>query len=488
MKKQILNRVSFFVVILLLFSCRKDLETPTQVSTPRSEKPTGQFYNQASTIDVTILLSLEQDTLFNEYVYFLDYTYLLHLADSLRKTTNNEKEFNAKYLAIMEKRSGTLKERFVKTKEHYPKDFFKYVTYESKLKRDNRKTKNVDIDDVIVDGSEEVYSKMANCYNSIYGAFLSLANRSYVLYSSKINKCHYKWCLSHERLVKSTMEGLALGINSLSNTQGLSYNFTRRITSADVRMAIENGYIDRMTVNELREESEFCIRLIDSVLAWNSNFELTFVISMSCYESHDSGGTPSGGGSGGTTPPTDPNISHPNYIIGKAATEKILTDLENRNVKIKQLNVNPSTGEALLYAAGVGVNVNSIAPSVISMIKGLNSTAIKNYGTGLGAAGVLIGGTQTIIALIDEDGAKMSTGEILNAISTGLSAVGLLTPYFAGVPVVAVITGVAGVAGAIVGIIASTYTSEAFIIKISLKNGGNIVLHIPASAPSPLIC
>lgn len=195
-----------------------------------------------------------------------------------------------------------------------------------------------------------------------------------------------------------------------------------------------------------------------------------------------------GGGGGGTTPPTDPNISHPSYIMGKAATEKMLTDLENRNVKIKQLNVNPSTGEALLYAAGVGVNVNSIAPSVISMIKSLNSTTIKNYGTGLGAAGVLIGGTQTIIALIDEDGAKMSTGEILNAISTGLTAVGLLTPYFAGVPVVAVITGVAGVAGAIVGIIANTYTSEALIIKIPLKNGGNIVLHIPANAPSPLIC
>lgn len=82
---------------------------------------------------------------------------------------------------------------------------------------------------------------------------------------------------------------------------------------------------------------------------------------------------------------------------------------------------------------------------------------------------------------------KYITLIIISIFSTGLTAIGLLTPYFAGVSILAAVTGIAGVAGAIVGIVASAYTSEAMILKIQLSNGDTILLHIPASVPSPLI-
>lgn len=75
------QQITIFCNFLLIFSCTKDLETSIQVTTVHPERPITQFYTQ-TTIDQNILLSLKQDTLFKEYVCFLDYTYLLRLTDS----------------------------------------------------------------------------------------------------------------------------------------------------------------------------------------------------------------------------------------------------------------------------------------------------------------------------------------------------------------------------------------------------------------------
>lgn len=198
------------------------------------------------------------------------------------------------------------------------------------------------------------------------------------------------------------------------------------------------------------------------------------------------GGSGSSGGSetgDGDVEEESEEYSLEDLARGQEGFDKIVSDIENDNINIVSatLAVNDDgVLEALLLPISVGVNFQSIAPSAIQMIESLKSSEIAAYGKVLGVAGIFVGTAQTVIALTDDDGTNMSTGEILNAISTALGTAALCTTF------IPVVSGTLGVTSAIVGLVSNFFTYEDMLIHVPLDNGKNIYLYIPANAPSSL--
>lgn len=142
-------------------------------------------------------------------------------------------------------------------------------------------------------------------------------------------------------------------------------------------------------------------------------------------------------------------FSDPDEQLGHETLYKIKNDLRSGNVKIQQVKMNGR--DALLTAAGVGLNTNGLIISCTSFIENAGPLAAK-LGNAVSGAGLIVGATQTYIGFSDGD---ITTADKLNAISTALSAAGLICVFIPGGQVV---SGVLGVASCVVGIVSVFYT------------------------------
>lgn len=147
--------------------------------------------------------------------------------------------------------------------------------------------------------------------------------------------------------------------------------------------------------------------------------------------------------------------------LGQTTINKIQQDLQSNNVQIKQVKINDTTGEALLYAAGAGLNTNGIITSATNFIANAGPL-VTNIGIAVSGAGLVVGATQTWIGYSDGD---ITTADKLNAISTALNAVGIVCAFIPGGQIV---SGVLGVSSCIVGLV-STFMSDNMQKEIFIK-------------------
>lgn len=206
-----------------------------------------------------------------------------------------------------------------------------------------------------------------------------------------------------------------------------------------------------------------------------------FCGSMFCSGDCQNSGTGDWGGGGGnpgeTTPNPDfgENMNDARYTeIGRNGIAKIKTDLQQGNFRCEKCIIGP-TGTALISAASVGVNVNGIATSCISFLEHADKTALA-FGKSMSLAGIALGGAQTYIGFTDGD---ISTGDVLNAISTALGVAGYACAFIPGGQIVG---GVLGVTSCVIGFVAGFFSynlpSE---IHIELDNGRKIHLYLNSS-------
>lgn len=170
----------------------------------------------------------------------------------------------------------------------------------------------------------------------------------------------------------------------------------------------------------------------------------------------------------------DDNEEEKNYKQGLEAINKIKTDLNSGNVIIQKVEIT-STGEALLNAAGAGVNANGIITSCTDFLKNLgkDEKLIRNFGKSVGGIGTALGGLQTFIGFTDGD---INTADILNAVSTVLGGCALLAT--------GPIAGVLGVTGCVIGLV-SSFFSEAMLLEIEFENGSHAYIYISGQLSIP---
>ncbi|MEY8685748.1 hypothetical protein AB9N12_06260 [Bacteroides sp. AN502(2024)] len=158
--------------------------------------------------------------------------------------------------------------------------------------------------------------------------------------------------------------------------------------------------------------------------------------------------------------------------LGREGLEKIRTDLKNGNVKVQQVKM--SQGQAVLTAASVGLNTNGILTSCLNFLNESNVDKLATkFGNSLGGVGFGVGAYQTYVAFTDGD---ISNADIVGAVSTALSAVGVIAIFC---PISAPIVGVVGVTSCVLGLISTMTTSDIpTLLEIELENGANIYIYM----------
>lgn len=227
-----------------------------------------------------------------------------------------------------------------------------------------------------------------------------------------------------------------------------------------ITLGYVNGYINTVFI-----DADSCL-CCGACINWCPYDEFMFFMRDYICVGHDlgwgnSGGTEGGeqeGGTGGGSEEGKPGEvgggDDGKYrIIGMQCFRKIKNDLENKNVIINQVQYRE--GYPVLDAAGVGLNTVGIISSCLNF---LNQTTLDRYalsfGRNMGIAGIAVGSAQTFIAFSDGD---ISTADILGAVSTALAVVSMIGVFF---PPAILISGIAGVASCVVGLVATTMSTR----------------------------
>ena len=158
-------------------------------------------------------------------------------------------------------------------------------------------------------------------------------------------------------------------------------------------------------------------------------------------------------------------------MIGLQGLNHMIYRLTTENVTINQVKYRE--GYPVLDAVNVGLNTNGIITSCLNFLKQANLDKYAlGFGKAMGIAGFAIGSTQTMIALFD---GEISSADILSTISTALAAVSLIGVFF---PPAIVISGIAGVTGCIIGLVATGISSRSNPLILNENNEKKIYLYI----------
>ncbi|WP_418233074.1 hypothetical protein [Butyricimonas virosa] len=180
------------------------------------------------------------------------------------------------------------------------------------------------------------------------------------------------------------------------------------------------------------------------------------------------GGSGTGGSGGGTGGGYDPD-----YDLGVAAREKIISDLNYGNVQMVYVQPRSIGGYNLLDGAGLVTNTYGIATSCFNFLNKMTQDQLKYFGRTVGGLGLLVAGCQTYIAFTDGD---ITGNDILGAVSTALSVASYAFASAGFFPV----AGVVGIAGCVVGIVSTmiNLAGQSMLIQVPLEDGHNVYVYI----------
>lgn len=172
-----------------------------------------------------------------------------------------------------------------------------------------------------------------------------------------------------------------------------------------------------------------------------------------------------GGGSGGGY--------DPDYDLGVAAREKIISDLNYGKTQMVYVQPRSIGGYNLLDGAGLVTNTYGIATSCFNFLNKMTRDQLMLFGNSVGYLGLTLSGYQTYIAFTDGD---ITGNDILGAVSTALSAASYLFASAGFFPV----AGVVGIAGCVVGIVSTmiNLAGQSMLIQVPLEDGHNVYVYI----------
>lgn len=178
-----------------------------------------------------------------------------------------------------------------------------------------------------------------------------------------------------------------------------------------------------------------------------------------------------GGGSGGGY--------DPDYDLGVAAREKIISDLNYGKAQMVYVQPRSIGGYNLLDGAGLVTNTYGIATSCFNFLNNMTRTQLQLFGNSVGGLGCLVGFAQTIIAFTDGD---ITGNDIMGAVSTALSAASILVAMAGFAP----LAGVLGIAGCVIGITSSMINlmGQSLLIQVPLEDGHNVYVYISPNMTS----
>lgn len=216
----------------------------------------------------------------------------------------------------------------------------------------------------------------------------------------------------------------------------------KAIGYASVNGSFKNIYINLDVCTGCRECEQVCpqgaIRIGKSLFdddGWNDN-----------DGDNNDKGTPTYSGGGNSE--TKKNLKR-----GEEAYNKILGDLENKKVEIRQVKRDGTN--AVLTGIGTGLNANGIITSCLNFLKETNETQkLIQLGNKVGIAGIIVGSAQTLLAFTDGD---ISTSDLLGAVSLGLGASSTMMAFL---PAFTVTAGTIGVISCVVGLASTIVDSQ----------------------------
>lgn len=178
-----------------------------------------------------------------------------------------------------------------------------------------------------------------------------------------------------------------------------------------------------------------------------------------------------GGGSGGGY--------DPDYDLGVAAREKIISDLNYGKTQMVYVQPRSIGGYNLLDGAGLVTNTYGIATSCFNFLNEMTRKQLQLFGNSVGYLGVGISFAQTIIAFTDGD---ITGNDILGAVSTALGAASYAFAAAGLFPV----AGVVGIAGCVVGIVSTmiNLAGQSLLIQVPLEDGHNVYVYISPNMTS----
>lgn len=204
---------------------------------------------------------------------------------------------------------------------------------------------------------------------------------------------------------------------------------------------------------------------------WCPTEGLTFFINDLCESLGDLGGHFGTGGGGSEGGGNSGTITDPEKTLGLQCFDKMITDLEYGRVTLKKVNY--QEGYPILNAANVGMNANGIITNCLNFIKQTNlDNYAKNFGKFMSIASIPLNVTSTVIAFTD---GEITTADILGAVSTALSLVSLVGVFF---PPAIVISGIAGVASCVIGLVAVAMDSPNYSIPYETEVNGIKTIYI----------
>lgn len=168
-------------------------------------------------------------------------------------------------------------------------------------------------------------------------------------------------------------------------------------------------------------------------------------------------------------PPDEDEESEEEYYqrLGEEAFAKIREDIESGNYLFYDCTVDNSgnVGEALLNAAGVGLNTNDFILLFMKFFDDIPKDAIA-FGKIISGANFVVGAAQTVIGCSDGD---ITTADALNALSTILSGLGYAVAFTPLAPVAPYL----GIASCVVGLASNcfTYYGIPTIIRVKMDSG-----------------
>ena len=190
------------------------------------------------------------------------------------------------------------------------------------------------------------------------------------------------------------------------------------------------------------------------------------------------GGSGTGGSGGGTGGGTGGGYD-PDYELGVAAREKIISDLNYGKTQMVYVQPRSIGGYNLLDGAGLVTNTYGIATSCFNFLNEMTRKQLQLFGNSVGYLGVGISFAQTIIAFTDGD---ITGNDILGAVSTALGAASYAFAAAGLFPV----AGVVGIAGCVVGIVSTmiNLAGQSLLIQVPLEDGHNVYVYISPNMTS----
>lgn len=179
------------------------------------------------------------------------------------------------------------------------------------------------------------------------------------------------------------------------------------------------------------------------------------------------GGSGTGGSGGGTGGGYDPD-----YDLGVAAREKIISDLNYGKTQMVYVQPRSIGGYNLLDGAGLVTNTYGIATSCFNFLNEMTRKQLQLFGNSVGYLGVGISFAQTIIAFTDGD---ITGNDILGAVSTALGAASYAFAAAGLFPV----AGVVGIVSTMINL-----AGQSLLIQVPLEDGHNVYVYISPNMTS----